>query len=143
LFFAFPYKETFVHAGPYLSSMTENQSRVSPRFFSSLSCVSLSQKRALRSSRDETGVRRREVNQFPRDQQGRTRDRKNVLHLGWTFGPSPSQSREREEVGVTWTRPPIGCHGPTTNSPEPKKSSQKTGRKEEEKKSHFRNGQST
>lgn len=41
---------------------------------------------------------------------------------------------EREEVGVTWTRPPIGCHGPTTNSPEPKKSSQKTGRKEEEKK---------
>jgi hypothetical protein len=50
---------------------------------------------------------------------------------------------EREEVGVTWTRPPIGCHGPTTNSPEPKKSSQKTGRKEEEKKSHFRNGQST
>lgn len=35
---------------------------------------------------------------------------------------------------MTWTRPPIGCHGPTTNSPEPKKSSQKTGRKEEEKK---------
>ena len=35
---------------------------------------------------------------------------------------------------MTWTRPPIGCHGPTTNSPEPKKSSQKLEERKKKKK---------